>query len=100
MKEPIDFGVGKEKILSAAYTSKSSLLLLLVSGRTMRLLNEIVLPLGNRDRNVLTPAQLGNLSDRRAVTSQPIGDDPFGEFVIVDQSAKKASSRAGVTVLL
>ena len=52
-KEMIDLAVSKEKALGAAHTSKTLLLMFLVSGRAVTLLNEVVLTLRSRDSEVV-----------------------------------------------
>jgi len=70
--------MGKKKTLSSVHASEVSLLPFLLTGRPMRLLNEVVLTLGRRDGDVLTRTQLGQPSKRRAIAAEPICDDPLG----------------------
>jgi len=76
------------------------LLPLLLTGRAVRLLNEVVLPFGGRDRDMFGRGQLGHFSDRRAVAPESIGDDALGNLVVVKQPPEETLGCAGITMLL
>ena len=53
-----DFGMGKEELLRLFGPSQASLLPLVVSGRAVTLLDQVVLPFGRRDSDVLSRVKL------------------------------------------
>ena len=69
-----DFGMGEKKALGAAHAPKASLLPLLLTGRLVRLLNEVVLALLRQNGEMDSRAQLGQLSECRAAL-EAVGDN-------------------------